>query len=147
MLTCDGSLHENNEDVVKIDRALSRAMHAASLREQVRGMPVREALEAVLDAWEDLTGQREDKLAPLVEKGFTAGEAALYALFERNLGRTVERDRILSVLSSTAGDFLSDNCLQVRIHALRKRIAGSGVEIVTVHKIGYRMQAASAVPA
>lgn len=105
----------------------------------------KDALEAVLQAWEDLTGQGKDNLSALVDKGFTAGEAALYALFERNLGRTVERDRILSVLSSTAGDFLSDNSLQVRIHGLRKHIAGSGFEIITVHKIGYRMQATSPV--
>ena len=127
---------------MKIDRSLPGTIRAASLREQVRNMRDKDALEAVLQAWEDLTGQGTDNLSALVDKGFTAGEAALYALFERNLGRTVERDRILSVLSSTTGDFLSDNSLQVRIHALRKRIAGTGVEVVTVHKIGYRLQAA-----
>lgn len=128
-------------DFVTSGRVLPASFARASLREKVQDMLPLEALEVVLQAWEDLTGQDSERIAELADRGFYPSEAALYALLSKNFGRTVSYDRIFSVLSTSAGEFIGEKNLQVRVHALRRRLVGSGEEIVTITKVGYRLQA------
>jgi two-component system, OmpR family, response regulator TctD len=56
-------------------------------------------------------------------------------------GRVVTRERLMSRLSDLE-DGGSDNALELLVSRLRRKIAGSGVEMVTVRGVGYLVQAA-----
>lgn len=56
-------------------------------------------------------------------------------------GRVVTRERLMSRLSDLE-DGGSDNALELLVSRLRRKIAGSGVEVVTVRGVGYLVQAA-----
>lgn len=56
-------------------------------------------------------------------------------------GRVVTRERLMSRLSDLE-DGGSDNALELLVSRLRRKIAGGGVEVVTVRGVGYLVQAA-----
>jgi len=56
-------------------------------------------------------------------------------------GRVVTRERLMSRLSDLE-DGGSDNALELLVSRLRRKIACSGVEVVTVRGVGYLVQAA-----
>jgi two-component system response regulator TctD len=60
-------------------------------------------------------------------------------------GRVVTRERLMSRLSDLE-DGGSDNALELLVSRLRRKIAGSGVEVVTVRGVGYLVQAAQHDP-
>lgn len=64
----------------------------------------------------------------------------LHALMTQ-AGRVVTRERLMSRLSDLE-DGGSDNALELLVSRLRRKIAGSGVEVVTVRGVGYLVQAA-----
>ncbi|MBL4916947.1 response regulator transcription factor [Szabonella alba] len=54
-------------------------------------------------------------------------------------GRVVTRERLMSRLSDLE-DGGSDNALELLVSRLRRKIAGSGVEVVTVRGVGYLLR-------
>ena len=54
-------------------------------------------------------------------------------------GRVVTRERLMSRLSDVE-DGGSDNALELLVSRLRRKIAGAGVEVVTVRGVGYLMR-------
>jgi two-component system response regulator TctD len=56
-------------------------------------------------------------------------------------GRVVTRERLMSRLSDME-DGGSDNALELLVSRLRRKISGSGVDLMTVRGVGYLVQAA-----
>ncbi len=67
-------------------------------------------------------------------------EAALVELLMASPGKAVPKSRIVSAMSTWETDF-SANAVEIYILKLRRKLAGSGVAIVTVRGVGYAMEA------
>ncbi|MBF9266656.1 response regulator [Paracidovorax cattleyae] len=67
-------------------------------------------------------------------------EAALVELLMASPGKAVAKSRIVSAMSTWETDF-SANAVEIYILKLRRKLAGSGVAIVTVRGVGYAMEA------
>ena len=68
-------------------------------------------------------------------------EFALLEALMAQAGRVVPRERLMARLSDME-DGGSDNALELLVSRLRRKIAGSGVEVVTVRGVGYMARAA-----
>lgn len=66
-------------------------------------------------------------------------EAALVALLIASPGKAVPKSRIVSAMSSWESDF-SANAVEIYILKLRRKLAGTGVHIVTVRGVGYTLE-------
>ncbi len=66
-------------------------------------------------------------------------EAALVELLMASPGKAVPKSRIVSAMSTWETDF-SANAVEIYILKLRRKLAGSGVAIVTVRGVGYAME-------
>jgi two-component system response regulator TctD len=67
-------------------------------------------------------------------------EFSLLQALMTKAGRVVTRERLMSRLSDLE-DGGSDNALELLVSRLRRKISGSGVEVVTVRGVGYLVQA------
>ncbi|WP_343590365.1 response regulator transcription factor [Paracidovorax wautersii] len=67
-------------------------------------------------------------------------EAALVELLMASPGKAVPKNRIVSAMSTWETDF-SANAVEIYILKLRRKLADSGVAIVTVRGVGYAMEA------
>lgn len=66
-------------------------------------------------------------------------EQRLLACLMRNAGAPVDKARLTE--EAFAGDSLGNNAIEVYVHRLRGRLAGSGVELRTVRGLGYLLEA------
>lgn len=69
-------------------------------------------------------------------------EAALLELLFASPGAAVPKARIVSAMSSWESDFTA-NAVEIYVLKLRRKLSGSGVNIVTVRGVGYALEAAS----
>lgn len=70
-------------------------------------------------------------------------EAALVELLISSPGKAVPKSRIVSAMSSWEADF-SANAVEIYVLKLRRKLAGTGVHIVTVRGVGYTLEMAAA---
>jgi two-component system, OmpR family, response regulator len=68
----------------------------------------------------------------------TPRETALVELLMASQGKTVPKRRIISAMSSWESDF-SANAVEIYVLKLRRKLAGTGVNIVTVRGVGYTL--------
>ena len=73
----------------------------------------------------------------------SAVEYRLLLIFAGSRGQLLTRQKILTDMWDSAGDFVNDNTLTVYVRRLRKKLEEEGDEpvIQTVRGIGYRMDA------
>lgn len=69
-------------------------------------------------------------------------EAALVELLISSPGKAVPKSRIVSAMSSWESDF-SANAVEIYVLKLRRKLAGTGVQIVTVRGVGYTLEEAA----
>jgi two-component system OmpR family response regulator len=69
-----------------------------------------------------------------------ARELALLELLMRCQGDVLSKARLLDHVYGVSGD-AADSAIELYVHRLRKRIAGSGVEISTLRGLGYCLRA------
>ena len=75
--------------------------------------------------------------------GLTRHEASLLEALIQTSGRTVTKATLAQLLGES-GIAAEDNLVEVYVHRLRRKLAGTGVEIRTVRGLGYRLQEATA---
>jgi DNA-binding response OmpR family regulator len=75
----------------------------------------------------------------------SAREAALIELLLMQADKAVAKSRIVASMSDWESEF-TNNSVEIYIMRLRRKIAGSGVEIRTVRGVGYKISADSASP-
>ncbi|MCJ0762880.1 response regulator transcription factor [Variovorax terrae] len=80
---------------------------------------------------------REERLA------LSPREAALVELLMASPGAAVPKSRIISAMSSWESNF-SANAVEIYILKLRRKLAATGVTIVTVRGVGYALELAQA---
>ena len=73
-----------------------------------------------------------------VSLGLTRTEANLLEALIRTFGRTVTKTTLAQRLESRTS--AEDNLVEVYMHRLRRKLAGSGVAIRTVRGLGYRLE-------
>jgi DNA-binding response OmpR family regulator len=73
----------------------------------------------------------------------SAREAALIELLLMQADKAVAKSRIVASMSDWESEF-TNNSVEIYIMRLRRKIAGSGVEIRTVRGVGYKISADSA---
>ncbi|MDI5934248.1 response regulator transcription factor [Halomonas kalidii] len=104
----------------------------ALLRRQARGHGLQVG-ELVFDA---LTQRFTLDGAPL---SLPPREQRLLSCLMRHAGEPVDKARLAE--EAFAGDAMGDNAIEVYIHRLRRRLAGSRVEVRTVRGLGYLLEA------
>jgi two-component system, OmpR family, response regulator len=70
----------------------------------------------------------------------TAREFALLEVLASRHNRVTSREHVIEALC-TWNDALTDNGLDIAVHRLRRRLAGSGVNLRTVRGLGYLLEA------
>lgn len=66
----------------------------------------------------------------------------LFDLLLRNLGKPVTRERIEGVLwgdDPDGGPLNAEGQVRVYVHFIRRKLAGTGLRVATMHGEGYRM--------
>ncbi|MCR4643679.1 MAG: response regulator transcription factor [Lachnospiraceae bacterium] len=100
------------------------------------------ANEDIVQIGKNLLNIRNGKVTREGEEIFlSAVEYRLLLTFVGSRGQLLTRQRILSEMWDSAGDFVNDNTLTVYVRRLRKKLEQEGDEpvIQTVRGIGYRM--------
>jgi len=69
-------------------------------------------------------------------------ESALVELLISSPGKAVPKSRIISAMSSWESDF-SANAVEIYVLKLRRKLAGTGVHIITVRGVGYTLEVAT----
>lgn len=87
----------------------------------------------------DAAGRTVSRAGRLFDLG--RREFGLLEALMTHAGRVVTRERLMSRLSDLE-DGGSDNALELLVSRLRRKIAGSGVEVVTVRGVGYLLREA-----
>lgn len=87
----------------------------------------------------DAAGRTVSRAGRLFDLG--RREFGLLEALMTQAGRVVTRERLMSRLSDLE-DGGSDNALELLVSRLRRKIAGSGVEVVTVRGVGYLVREA-----
>lgn len=114
-----------------------------SLRKAVQDMKISAALEYVLDAYDDLSGAGDARLAELILEGLSPQQALIYSMLEARAGSAVSLDHILSVVGSASWQRggASQSSIPVQISRIRTflRRRGWPPRIEAVNGYGYRM--------
>lgn len=100
-----------------------------------------EALQYVLEAFKQQTGQDDATLAYASSLGLSASESMVFGMLSRNMGQVVPMQRLIDFLDvSQPGKDGRDTLILIRVylHKLRRKLAGK-YEIRTAHKYGYTM--------
>ena len=94
------------------------------------------------------------RLDPLLPRAWLGSEAidltqrewVLLDLLVRHSGRVVSREDVLAAWQSEAGEAggVASNALEVYVHRLRRKLAGSTLNIRNIRGLGYMLEAASA---
>src|SRR3990167_9475887 len=94
------------------------------------------------------------RLDPLLPRAWLGSEAidltqrewVLLDLLVRHSGRVVSREDVLAAWQSEAGEGggVASNALEVYVHRLRRKLAGSTLNIRNIRGLGYMLEAASA---
>lgn len=124
---------------IPIRGGVSPAPH--SIRRAIEDMRPSEALEFVLEAYENAIGHEGESLQIAFGLGATAPEAEVFCLLHRRLGQTVHIETILSVCNAhrpTAGQINKDT-IAVYLSLLRKKLRGKFI-ITSARAFGYRME-------
>jgi two-component system response regulator TctD len=82
------------------------------------------------------TLHRDGTAVPLTRR-----ELALFDMLIRNAGRVMSKERLFEGLFSFDDADIGQNAIELYIARLRKKLAGSGVEIETQRGLGYRLHA------
>lgn len=120
-----------------------RVSYRGSMRNAVQGMKPMDALEHVLGAYEDLSGQIDQPPADVGGVYLTPDQSLIFALMVRHLGSLITHDAMLSVLDLCQDREVQKpkNVLAVQISQMRAKLAGQ-YDIKTVWGRGYMMEAA-----
>lgn len=108
-----------------------------SLRRLVQDMPMSEALEYVLEAYEQMLNVEDTRLMELVEAGLTHQQALIYALMEERKGHVVPFENLHVAASHLRPEPMSMNTLKVQVCHVRKVIKDWPVEIINIWGVGY----------
>lgn len=108
-----------------------------TIRRAVEDMRPADALNYVLEAYEQLSGDTEARHRAFVGMGLTGQEAQVYAALDAHKGRTITREALLSIMANAGNENATGKLLDVVICHIRKKIADWPVEIRTAHTIGY----------
>lgn len=114
------------EELVARLRAISRRRRGSSSNLLVAG-----ALSFNTDTRELRRGEERLQLSPR--------EAALVELLMASPGTAVPKSRIISAMSSWESNF-SANAVEIYILKLRRKLAGAGVNILTLRGVGYVLE-------
>ena len=109
-----------------------------TLREAVRGMSDKDALEYALEAYEQVAGQTDADLALGLSLGLTQAQAAIFGLLHRHLGSPVAHERLGA--AATFEETPGPEVIQVQISKMRVKLAGR-YTISSVWGFGYQMEA------
>jgi DNA-binding response OmpR family regulator len=92
------------------------------------------------------------RLDPALPRAWLGGEAidltprewALLDLLVRHTGQVVSREDVLTVWQATPGETgaLASNALEVYVHRLRRKLAGSSLSIRNIRGLGYMLESA-----
>lgn len=100
-----------------------------------------EALEYVLEAFKQQTGQDDETLAYATSLGLTPSEAMVFGMLYRNLGHMVPLPRLIAFMdASQQGKKDRDTLILLRVHIrrLRSKLEGK-YTIQTAYAHGYMM--------
>ena len=86
----------------------------------------------------DLAGRRVLNAGLPVD--LTAREFALLEILAGRRNRVISREHVIEAMCAW-NDVLSDNGLDIAVHRLRRKLAGSGVSVRTVRGLGYMLEA------
>ena len=114
-------------------RELEARLHAMCRREQTQ-----HGGDVTLGA---LTFNAAAKVASIAGTriDFTRREFALLGLFIRHPGQVLSKERLLEGLYSFDDAVVGVNAIELYVARLRKKLAGSGVRILTQRGLGYRL--------
>lgn len=115
-----------------------KTLDAPSLRKQIEDMRPAEALEIVLEAYEQVAGQHDERVMQLRMDGWTGQQAVILAALEAR--PICRREYLLDLLSHAAGSEVADKTLSVQIYHIRKRLKGQPVKISNIWGGGYCLE-------
>ncbi|PSJ60766.1 winged helix-turn-helix domain-containing protein [Pseudaminobacter soli (ex Li et al. 2025)] len=91
--------------------------------------------------------RHDDLEGVIIDRGLTRSQAEILRAIVGAKGRTVTHDHILDALyrdDPDGGPEYARTIVTVFISQLRKKLAGTGIDIMTVWGVGYRLDAAKA---
>lgn len=112
-----------------------------SIDTAIADMRPAEALEYVLEAFKQATGQDDDTLSLGMSLGLTAGEAGIFGILHGRMGTVVPTGRIVTLLDLTrpgSPDRDTEMLAKVQISRARRKLAGK-FQIKTAWGVGYSM--------
>lgn len=112
-----------------------------SIRRAIEDMRPSEALEFVLEAYENAVGYDAATFKEAFEIGATASETEIFCLLHRHLGRAVHTETILAVCNAhrPSARQIGEKTIAVYVSILRRKARGR-FTIKNIHSIGYKME-------
>lgn len=112
-----------------------------SIREVIKDMRVSDALEYVLDAYEDLLGYSKHVYELGIKLGLTGQECIVFALLHSRAGTVVRIDALLSALDHARDGEIEGELglLRILLVRIRKKVKGE-FEIRSVSGVGYVLE-------
>ena len=125
------------------DDYIAKPFRARELLSRIRAVLRRTGGESAVFVLGDV---EVDSAAAVVRKGgrevfLSALEYRLLLLFAQNQGRIITREQVRNALWDSAGEYVSDNALNVYVKRLRDKVETDPAEpqlIVTVRGLGYK---------
>lgn len=111
-----------------------------NMRWHIRGWPIHEALEHVLQAYEAAQEATQEDYLDLIRRGMSPQQARIYALLEKNKGDIVTLERLTLVAEHVRPDAIDANSIKVQLCKIRKVIKDWGLEVVNVWGVGYMLR-------
>lgn len=140
ILTARGAIEDRVRGLdLGADDYLAKPFALDELEARVRALLRRQMRGALLQVGElvfDSLGQRFTLAGHRLD--LPPREQRLLACLMRSAGEPV--DKACLAADAFAGDSLGDNAIEVYVHRLRRRLAGSGVELRTVRGLGYLLE-------
>ena len=112
-----------------------------SIRRAIEDMRPAEALEFVLEAYENAVGNDAETLRTAFDLGATPSEAEIFCLLHGRLGHVVYSETILAVCNAhrPPNRQIGNDAVAVYVSILRRKARGR-FTIKNIHSIGYKME-------
>lgn len=121
-------------------KTVRRVTGHATIRDYVQDMKPLAALEYVLEAYAQVSGEDRHRIMELVEKGLSSQQARIYQVLERHKGMPVAYERLITVVSHAQDKPTSDESIKIQVHNIRNKIASWPTKIVTIWGMGYMLE-------
>lgn len=109
------------------------------VREQIRGMKERDAIEHLLYMIEEISGTKEDFLSVMTRMRVSAALAKIYVYLKRRAPHPVTIDQLVIITAKDPANPPPEESVRIQVLYLRRSLPDNE-KIVTVWGQGYRME-------